>query len=165
MQHSASSKRILITGAAKGLGHAMLTWFASHGHIVIGCDRDAELLPALQKQFPAPHMFAQVDVADAEAVQKWAEQVLKAGPPPDILINNAGVVHRLAPMWELSAKEFSTVVEINIIGAANVVRGFVPAMIKAKKGVIVNFTSSWSHEVAPGYACYCASKFGLEGLR
>ena len=132
---------ILITGATRGLGRAMVSEFARLGHNVLGCGRSPKDIENLQAQFAKPHRFSVVDVAADDDVKSWAGSVLESHGPPDLLLNNAAVINRNAPLWEVSAAEFSQVMDVNIKGAANVVRHFVPAMVKRKAGVIVNFSS------------------------
>jgi NAD(P)-dependent dehydrogenase (short-subunit alcohol dehydrogenase family) len=55
-------------------------------------------------------------------------------------------------------------IDVNIKGVANVIRAFVPAMVKAQKGVIVNLSSGWGRSVSSDVAPYCASKWAIEGL-
>jgi NAD(P)-dependent dehydrogenase (short-subunit alcohol dehydrogenase family) len=105
-----------------------------------------------------------VDVALDRKVALWAAQVLEAGSPPDLLINNAGLMNRLGPLWEQDDREFTQVVDVNLRGVANVIRHFVPAMVAAKRGVIVNLSSGWGRSVSPEVAPYCATKFAVEGL-
>jgi NAD(P)-dependent dehydrogenase (short-subunit alcohol dehydrogenase family) len=80
------------------------------------------------------------------------------------VLNNAGVINRNAPLWEVPAPEFSAVIDVNIKGIANVIRHFVPEMIKRKRGVIVNFSSGWGRSTDAEVAPYCASKWAIEGL-
>jgi NAD(P)-dependent dehydrogenase (short-subunit alcohol dehydrogenase family) len=80
------------------------------------------------------------------------------------LINNAALMNRPAPLWELSDAEFTKLVDVNIRGVANVIRHFVPPMVAAKKGVIVNFSSGWGRSVSADVAAYCTSKWAIEGL-
>jgi NAD(P)-dependent dehydrogenase (short-subunit alcohol dehydrogenase family) len=84
--------------------------------------------------------------------------------PPDLLISNAGVINKNARLWEIDAKEFSTVIDVNLKGTANVIRHFVPAMVRRKSGVIVNLSSGWGRSTDAEVAPYCASKWGIEGL-
>jgi NAD(P)-dependent dehydrogenase (short-subunit alcohol dehydrogenase family) len=90
--------------------------------------------------------------------------VLENDSPPDLLINNAAIMNRLAPLWEQDDREFTKLVDANIRGVANVIRHFVPAMVTAKKGVIVNFSSGWGRSVSSEVAPYCMSKWAIEGL-
>jgi NAD(P)-dependent dehydrogenase (short-subunit alcohol dehydrogenase family) len=93
----------------------------------------------------------------------WAEKVLGGGIP-DLLINNAAVMNDPAPLWRVPAEKFAQLININIVGVANVIRAFVPAMVERNRGVIVNFSSGWGRSVSPEVAPYCASKWAIEGL-
>ena len=68
---------------------------------------------------------------------------------PDLLLNNAAAINRNAKLWEVPADEFAAVVAANINGTYHVIRHFVPAMIAAGRGVIVNFSSTWGRSTAP----------------
>ncbi len=157
-------KIIVITGVSKGLGLAMTQGFVARGHTVAGCARSAATVAKLQKQFGPPHHFEVVDVADDSAVQKWSRTVLARDGAPDLLINNAALINRSASLWEVGAEEFGRVVDVNVKGTANGIRHFLPAMIKAGKGVVVNFSSGWGRSTAAGVAPYCATKWAVEGL-
>lgn len=157
-------KLILITGCTKGLGEAMAEAFVARGHTLVGCGRSKTTLSKLRNKFPDPHEFDVVNVADDGKVKKWSQHVLKKYGAPDYLINNAGVINKNAPLWKISDKEFSQVIDINIKGVVNVIRHFVPAMVRRNKGVVVNFSSGWGHFSAPDVAPYCASKHAVEGL-
>jgi NAD(P)-dependent dehydrogenase (short-subunit alcohol dehydrogenase family) len=155
---------IVITGATRGLGRAMAVKFAALGHTVAGCGRSADAVAQLAAVLGPPHTFAVVDVADDDAVARWAASVLANHPPPDLLLNNAALMNRTAPLWELPAREFDPVIDVNIKGVANVLRHFVPAMVRRGQGVIVNFSSGWGRSTAADVAPYCATKFAIEGL-
>ena len=155
---------ILITGCSKGLGLAMVRSFIALGHTIIGCARSAAAIALLQKEFPAPHSFAVMDVSDAAAVETWATTVIASHGSPDLLLNNAAVIHPNAPLWEVPAERFNQVIDVNVKGLANVLRSFLPAMVNAKKGVIVNFSSGWGRSTSPAVSGYCASKYAVEGL-
>ncbi|MGO8837221.1 MAG: SDR family oxidoreductase [Limisphaerales bacterium] len=157
-------KTILITGVSRGCGLALAGEFIRLGHVVLGCGRSEKEIGQLQKRFGAPNDFAVVDVSRDEAVVAWARRVLKSHGAPDLLLNNAGIINRNAPLWQIGAKEFSDVVDVNLKGPANVIRHFVPAMIKRGSGVIVNFSSGWGRSTAAEVAPYCATKWGIEGL-
>jgi NAD(P)-dependent dehydrogenase (short-subunit alcohol dehydrogenase family) len=138
--------------------------FAAEGHTVIGCGRDAKLVAELQRAFPAPHSFSAVDVCDAKAVITWADAAIAEHGPPDLLINNAALMNAPAPLWEVPADDFDSVIDVNVKGIANVIRAFVPAMVARKRGVIVNLSSGWGRSTSPEVAPYCASKYAVEGL-
>jgi NAD(P)-dependent dehydrogenase (short-subunit alcohol dehydrogenase family) len=155
--------KIVITGVTRGLGRALAEWYMANGHTVIGCGRSAEVLN-MRFEFPAPHDFSVVDVADDAKVAMWATKVLGTDEAPDLLINNAGLMNTPAPLWQVSAREFNQLVDVNIKGVANVIRHFVPAMVAKKQGVIVNLSSGWGRSISPEVAPYCASKYAIEGL-
>ncbi len=156
--------KIVITGATRGLGRALVEEFIRGGHTVLGCGRGGEAVFDLRMTHGAPHDFSVVDVALDNKVALWAAKVLETGSPPDILINNAALMNRLSPLWEQDDREFTKMVDVNVRGVANVIRHFVPAMVAAKKGVIVNLSSGWGRSASPEVAPYCATKFAIEGL-
>jgi NAD(P)-dependent dehydrogenase (short-subunit alcohol dehydrogenase family) len=158
------AKRIVLTGASRGLGLAMVQGFADAGHTVCACARSKEAIASLRRRWPAPHRFSAVDVADDAAVRRWARASLDALGGVDLLINNAALINANAPLWEVSAREFSDVVDVNVKGVASVIRHFVPAMVRERSGVIVNFSSGWGRSTSPEVAPYCATKWAVEGL-
>ncbi|MFO0808549.1 MAG: SDR family NAD(P)-dependent oxidoreductase [Gemmataceae bacterium] len=158
------SKLILLTGATRGLGRALVPHFAAAGHTVVGCGRSPDHVAELARRFPAPHAFAAVDVASDDAVRAWAAAVLATHGPPDLLVNNAALMNDTAPLWQVPAAQFDAVIDVNVKGVANVIRHFVPAMVARKSGVIVNLSSGWGRSTSPEVAPYCASKFAVEGL-
>ena len=136
----ANGRFVVITGVSRGLGRAMVEEFIRLGHRVAGCARSVA------------------------AVQAWAEAVLAAHGPPDLLLNNAAIINRNAPLWEVPARDFSDVIDVNIKGVTNVLRHFVPAMVARGRGVIVNFSSGWGRSTDAEVAPYCATKWAIEGL-
>jgi NAD(P)-dependent dehydrogenase (short-subunit alcohol dehydrogenase family) len=82
----------------------------------------------------------------------------------DLLLNNAAIINRSAPLWTISAKEFDQVVQVNVMGVANVLRAFLSGMIARRSGVVVNFSSGWGRGTSADVAPYCATKWAVEGL-
>jgi NAD(P)-dependent dehydrogenase (short-subunit alcohol dehydrogenase family) len=157
-------RRVVITGVTRGCGRAMAAEFIRLGHPVAGCGRAKERIAELQQRHAQPHDFSVVDVASDREVAAWAKRILAMHGAPDLLLNNAAVINRNAPLWEVPAQEFSDVMDVNLKGVANVIRHFVPAMVKRSRGVIVNFSSGWGRSTDAGVAPYCATKWGIEGL-
>lgn len=156
--------RILLTGASRGLGKAMTGRFAAQGHEIIGCATSEAGVASLRAKFSAPHRFDVVDVRDDAAVAAWAKELDAEGRPFDLVLNNAAVMNEPAPLWKISAEEMRKLVEVNILGTANVIRHFVPAMVARRRGVIVNFSSGWGRSTSADVAPYCATKYAIEGL-
>lgn len=161
---TATAKVIVLTGATRGLGRALVPKFVAAGHTVIGCGTSAAAVMQLQQEFGEPHDFEAIDVRDSVAVAAWAERILGKYGPPDLLINNAAVMNNPTPLWHISDAEFDKLIDVNIKGVANVLRGFVGAMVNQNRGVIVNLSSGWGRSTAPKVAPYCATKYAIEGL-
>ncbi len=157
-------KTVLITGVTRGLGWAMAQEFARLGHTVLGCGRTRKDIETLRKRFGTPHEFYMVDIASDDEVKSWASILLTSHGVPDLLINNAAVINKYGRLWELSERDFSLVIDINLKGVANVIRHFAPEMVNRKRGVLVNFSSGWGRSSEAEISPYCASKWGLEGL-
>ena len=158
------SQWVVITGAGRGLGRALTRRLVERGWSVIGCTRSAESLKSLEEEFGPPHHFAQVDVADDEQVAAWAQEHLREGRTPELLINNAAVINENAVLWEVPVEAFHRLMEVNVHGTFHVLRHWLPAMVERQRGVIVNFSSTWGRTTSPQVAPYCASKFAVEGL-
>ena len=157
-------KLIVLTGATRGLGRALVAAFSVVGHTIVGCGRSQGSVDQLRHGYPVPHRFDTVDVSDSNAVSEWARDVLSTIGPPDLLINNAALMNTPAPLWEVPDDEFAALVDVNVKGVFNVIRAFVPAMVARQTGVIVNFSSGWGRSTSPEVAPYCATKYAVEGL-
>ncbi|MCP3981057.1 MAG: SDR family oxidoreductase [bacterium] len=157
-------RTIVLTGATRGCGRALVDVFAQEGHVVHGCGRSADAIAALNRELGEPHCFTAVDIAADAAVQARARETIDRAGVPDLVLNAAGVINRSAPLWEVSAEEFSAVVDINLKGTASVMRAFLPPMVARRSGVVVNFSSGWGRGTAPEVAPYCATKWAVEGL-
>jgi NAD(P)-dependent dehydrogenase (short-subunit alcohol dehydrogenase family) len=155
-------RTIVITGASRGLGRALALKLAELGHVVAGCGCSAEALAELRRA-TGGH-FQVVDVASDRQVGHWAEKLVGQIGAPDLLLNNAALINRNAPLWQVPADEFADLIDVNVKGTANVLRHFLPAMVARKHGVIVNFSSGWGRATDAEVAPYCASKWAIEGM-
>jgi NAD(P)-dependent dehydrogenase (short-subunit alcohol dehydrogenase family) len=142
----------------------MVARFRQLGHWVAGCGRTTLSGDVLEEIGLTAEQYTTLDVCDINDVQCWAEHLLETSEPPDILINNAGIINSRKPLIELSAKESREVIEVNVIGTLNLLHAFLPAMSARGKGIIVNMSSGWGRTVADGVTPYCASKWAIEGL-
>jgi NAD(P)-dependent dehydrogenase (short-subunit alcohol dehydrogenase family) len=155
---------VLITGVTRGLGRAATEELVRLGHTVLGCGRSKKAIDQLNRGFGKPHDFYAIDVASDDEVKSWASLVLTSHGTPDLVLNNAALINRNGPLWDVPAREFDEVIDVNVKGTANVIRHFVPEMVKRKRGVIVNFSSGWGRATDAEVAPYCASKWAVEGL-
>lgn len=158
------ARRVVISGISRGLGRAMVARFRQLDHWVVGCGRTELSDDSLAEMGLTSEQYTALDVSDIQSVQGWAEHLLSTSGPPDILINNAGIINTRKPLIELDASESRKVIEVNVIGTLNVLHAFLPAMSAQGKGVIVNMSSGWGRSVADGVTPYCASKWAIEGL-
>jgi NAD(P)-dependent dehydrogenase (short-subunit alcohol dehydrogenase family) len=165
MPNQPSQRRLIVlTGASRGLGRALAEKFISLGHTVLGCSRSTKAMKEMGGQFGAPSEFYPVNVASDDEVKSWSSLVLTRHGAPDLLINNAGLINRTAPLWDVPVQEFDEVVDVNLKGVANMIRHFGPAMVARKRGVIVNLSSGWGRSSEAEVAPYCATKWAIEGL-
>ena len=158
------SKLVCISGCSKGLGRAMAIEFHTRGWKVAGGARNAEALKKLKEEIEDLCFFQAFDVSKSEEVENFAQSVEENLGVPDLLVNNAGIINKNAPLTQISPEEFASVLSINLGGIHNMIRSFVPRMEKQEQGIIANFSSYCGQSNAPEVAPYCASKWGVEGL-
>jgi NAD(P)-dependent dehydrogenase (short-subunit alcohol dehydrogenase family) len=155
---------VLITGASRGLGRALALGFNAAGWTVSACATDPAVIQSLAQELGPDHLALTCDVTHPAEIAAFAARVLDRFGPPDLLLNNAAIINRNAPLWEVSAEEFSRVIDVNLKGVHGMIRAFLPAMIARGRGVVVNFSSGWGRSTSPEVAPYCATKWGVEGL-
>jgi NAD(P)-dependent dehydrogenase (short-subunit alcohol dehydrogenase family) len=161
---------VALTGCTRGLGRALTRFFVDEGAVVAGCGRNQREIERMRRELGSSHDFAAADVSDDEAVASWAKHVMNRFGAPHLLLNNAALIAKNAPIWKVPIADADAVIRVNVIGTLNVLRHFIPAMIKAtaaesaRAGVIVNFSSGWGRSASPDVGIYCASKWAIEGL-
>lgn len=158
-------QRVLITGAAGGIGRAISEAFAAQGAILLLTDVDIEGLGELERRFSRTTrvLTAKMDVTKEEEVAQVVSQFLQAVGHVDVLVNNAGV-STMNYFWELSEKEWDFNMNVNAKGVWLVSKHVAPSMIERRKGVIVNVASMAGKIGAPLLAHYSASKFAVIGF-
>jgi len=156
-------KVIVLTGATRGLGRALVPKFVAAGHTVVGCGRSESHIAELRVAFPAQH-FTGVDVTDFQSVQNWASSTIENVGVPDLLINNAAAMNTPASLWEVPDEDFMRLLGVNVLGVFHAIKAFVPQMVERGTGVIVNLSSGWGRSTSPKVAPYCATKYAVEGM-
>jgi 3-oxoacyl-[acyl-carrier protein] reductase len=157
----------IVTGAGRGIGHAIALRLAAEGARVACVSRSEENAKRTAGELnilradSAKHYA--VDVADHAAVQKTGEQILKDFTKIDILINNAGVTRDGLAM-RMSIEDWNTVINTNLRGAFNFTQSILRSMIKQRSGRIINITSVIGLIGNAGQTNYAASKAGLIGF-
>ena len=155
---------VLITGVSRGLGRHLAEEFAALDFRVAGCARSKAPVEELGKKLGGEHIFRSLDLTDYGAVEKFSEELLREAGVPDLLINSAAMINRPSPLWEYTAPEISSIVQVNLEAVIHVIRHFVPKMIDQGSGIVVNVSSGWGRSTSAGVAPYCATKWAIEGL-
>ena len=161
-----ASQIAVVTGAGRGIGRAIALKFASEGADVVVVSRTQENSEKVAAELRALGRRAwahAVDVADAAAVNAAAEKILAETTQVDLLVNNAGVP-RDGLLLRMSDADWDTVVNTNLKGAFLVTKAFSRAMIKARRGCIVNISSVIGLIGNAGQCNYAASKAGVIGF-
>ena len=157
----------VITGAGRGIGHAIAVRLAKEGARVASVSRTEANAQKTADEINAARTDAAkayaVDVADQAAVQKAAEQILADFGRVDILVNNAGVTRDGLSM-RMSMEDWDTVLNTNLKGAFHFIQALMRPMIKQRSGRIINISSIAGLIGNAGQANYAASKAGLIGL-
>ncbi len=171
-------KRILITGAAQGLGKAAALYLAKTGDFVIVADVDRQGIENTAdeiKRNGGEALALHFDVRDEKQVQDAAhvcQQKIGCDQPLDAIANVAGVI-KGGPLVEMTAQDFNLVMDVNVKGIYNVTKAFFPLLERSKtqRPRIINIASevSWA-QLSAGFSCpYSMSKFAVEaystGLR
>jgi NAD(P)-dependent dehydrogenase (short-subunit alcohol dehydrogenase family) len=150
----AAVKRVLVLGAASGIGHACASALAAAGWHVLGGDM-AEIEPG-----GVVTESAVFDVRDPETVEAGIARLAESGPF-DALVNAAGLA-RVAPLEQITPKGWGLLIDVNLTGAFNVLSAAAPRL--ADGAAIVIISSIDSELPVSGLAHYCASKAGVEAL-
>jgi 3-oxoacyl-[acyl-carrier protein] reductase len=158
-----SSRRILVTGCASGIGRELAQVLVEAGHRVLATDR---VLPPLQEVARGwPSERAQVRALDVTDPLAWEAAVAAAQRcfgGLDVLVNVAGV---LVPGWahELTDEAVDLHLDVNVKGVVHGVRAVVPGMMAQGHGHIINVASLAALAPVPGLALYCATKHAVRG--
>ncbi|WP_312180839.1 SDR family oxidoreductase [Arthrobacter sp.] len=163
-----SGRIALVTGSSRGIGNAIARGLAGAGARVVLNGLDAERLEnaraALAAEFGEDKIFArQFDVTDAEAAADGVAWVEREIGPLSILVNNAGVQHRV-PMLDLDVADWERVMRTNLTSAFLVGREAARHMIPRGAGKIINIASVQTDLARPTIAPYTASKGGIRNL-
>ncbi|SDE80922.1 Short-chain dehydrogenase [Mycolicibacterium neoaurum] len=165
---SFAGKRVLLTGAASGIGRATALKLAELGAELYLTDRDAEGLDIVVSDAEAlgatVAAHRALDVSDFEAVSAFADDVHAANGALDIVMNIAGI-SAWGTVSTLSHQHWKSMIDVNLMGPIHVIETFLPPMVAAGRGGhLVNVSSAAGIVALPWHAAYSASKYGLRGL-
>ncbi len=156
-----AGKRVLITGASRGIGEAIAKQCAGAGARVIGVSRNAEVLNAAMAAIGGAAIIC--DLGDAAAVRGLIERIESVHGPIDVLVNNAGIDHT---DYFANATDFDvqSVIQVNQITPIELIRQVLPSMKSRGLGHIVNVSSIAGSGGFVGMTLYCSSKAGLSNF-
>jgi len=150
-----SGKRVVVTGASRGIGRAIAEAFRGEDAWVTGTRTSAGNSDDICQDWIV------ADFADVNQINQCADWI--RSNEPDILVNNAGV-NIIAPFAEIKAADFLLIHQINVFAPFLLCQAAIPAMKKKGWGRIVNVSSIWGKISKEHRASYSASKFALDGL-
>ncbi|MEM9390952.1 MAG: SDR family NAD(P)-dependent oxidoreductase [Bacteroidota bacterium] len=154
----------LVTGATSGIGLATAQILLKNGFRVIVCGRRSERLIQEFEEFGSSVLPLTFDVRDKEKVAFELESLPEDWKDINILINNAGNAHGLAPIEAGSLDDWDAMIDINVKGLLYVSKAILPGMVERKSGHIVNVGSIAGKEVYPNGNVYCASKHAVDAI-
>jgi 2-hydroxycyclohexanecarboxyl-CoA dehydrogenase len=141
----------VVTGGTSGIGRATAELLAGAGARVFVADLEER---------DAPGEFVRTDVTEDDAIAALADTVLARGGAPAVLVNAAGW-DRFEPFLDNSLEFIEQIVRINLLGAVKVTRAFLPAMVEAGAGKIINVASDAGRVGSTGETIYAGAKGGL----
>jgi NADP-dependent 3-hydroxy acid dehydrogenase YdfG len=156
----------VVTGAASGIGRALAAALAERGAAVALVDRDACRVEAAAHALElggATVSWHEADVADRAAMEALPDEIVARHGAVHLLVNNAGV-SVAARLIDHAMDDFDFALDVNLRGVAHGCRFFLPHLLRADLGHIVNLSSLAGLVAFPGQTAYCASKFAVRGL-
>tara|TARA_B100001059_G_scaffold37459_1_gene30325 strand:- start:3502 stop:4179 length:678 start_codon:yes stop_codon:yes gene_type:complete len=147
------SKILVITGASRGIGNALVQHASAYGHQVYALSRNISSIKKTAQVHPI-----EIDISDENTLSVFLDQLQKEEVKIDILINNAGVLIN-KPFAETTAEDFELLYRVNVFGLASLTRMLIPQI--DPKGHVVNISSIGGIDGSskfPGLAAYSSSK-------
>jgi len=164
--HTLEGKRVLITGAAAGIGRSMARAFAAQGAHLLLTDLDEAHLTEAADELVAAGRQAwayPLDVTDADQIAALRDAVHEQGGPIDVLVNNAGVVFGGA-FLDVPIEAHITTLRVNTLGPIMLTHAFLPDLISREDAHLVNIASAAGYLPVPLMTTYAASKWAALGF-
>ena len=167
MSRRLDGKTAIVTGAGRGIGHAIAKELAETGaNVVINYSTSADAALALADEimeYGPRALVVQADVTDYEQVSRMIQQAMDTFGQIDILVNNAGIT-RDKTLKNMSREHWDQVIHVNLGSVYNCTRQVLPFMLERKSGKIVNISSFVALAGNIGQANYAATKAGIIGF-
>ena len=163
-------KAALVTGASRGIWRGIAAAFVKEGASVFLCARREEGLERAAEELEAlagrkkSVFYRACDVGDPEEAEGLVRSALERFDHLSILVNNASILGKRAPLSELDVATWDEVIRINTSSLFYVTRPLLPHLMARGEGSIVNVSSSVGRKGKANWGAYAVSKFGLEGF-
>lgn len=157
------SKRVLVTGANRGLGEAIARGLDALGHRTVLVGRDEAALTRLARELSSAQVLAQ-DLAETEQLAALVETAASKLGGLDGLVNNAGVIEPMGTLDQLEPAAWERAMRINLSAPAMLMAAALPYLRRSRAGRIVNISSGAAVKPTPGWGAYCTAKAGLLAL-
>ena len=157
---------VVVTGAGRGWGHSVCRMMARHGATVVATSEvghELEELEGTVRGEGGEIEIAVLDLTDRDATEAFAADVLDRHGRVDTLVNGAAIL-RNTHFLDLTQDQVEVTLEVMLVAPMRLIRAFVPGMIEAGRGAIINISSRAARVPFAGEAEYCAAKYGLEGF-
>jgi 3-oxoacyl-[acyl-carrier protein] reductase len=158
MAFELSGQTAIVTGAATGIGEAIARRLAKAGAAVAVADLNLDGATQVARSIGGEAFPLQIDIARSAAVNAAMAQVIERRGQIDVLVNNAGIAGKAAPLWEQSDEDWTSVIAVNLLGVVFCTRAVLPHMRKRKYGRVVNIASIAGKEGNPNMSPYSATK-------
>jgi len=157
-----SGQRVLITGAARGIGAALAERLASHGARLALVGLERETMDAVARRCGPGTFVADCDVSGSEGVAEAVDAAAEALGGLDVVVANAGIAAG-GPLRSQDLRSWERVIEINLLGVMYTDRAALPHL-EQSGGYLLNIASTAAATRGPGLSAYCAAKAGVEAL-
>lgn len=157
----------IVTGAARGIGESVAMRLAEAGAYVVIVDLDLALAHAVKDRIQAlghTALAIRCDVSLPSQVNEMIAHVVRQFEKVDVLVNNAGIAGKNAPLIEISEEEWDRVLAVDLKSVYLCCKGVLPHMIEQRYGKIVNVSSIAGKEGNPNLVPYSTAKAGVIGL-
>ena len=155
-------KRVLITGAARGIGAALAERLASHGARLALVGLEPERMAELATRCGEDTFVAECDVSNSDHVTQAVDAAAEALGGLDVVVANAGIATG-GPLRSQDLRSWERVIEINLLGVMYTDRAALPHLERTR-GYVLNIASTAAVLRGPGMSAYCAAKAGVEAL-
>ena len=167
MSERLAGKAALVTGASKGIGLGIAEAYLKEGARVFLCARGSKELERVAAELAriGPDVgHAAADVGDVDEAERLVKAALSRFPDLSVLVNNASILGKRAPIVETDTATWDEVLRINTSSLLYVTRPLLPAFIDRGAGSIINVSSGVGRKGKANWGAYSVSKFGLEGF-